>query len=735
MLLVCLLVGLTMGACDGLWDTPPEPAPEPEPIWVPPYSACAEYGFTCGELTDDVIERSERLDALVSAELATGTPLEEIAEIVNADDSQRATVTDDSTLTWWIEGGVPRIRIGRDDTVVTPTRSLVTDDDFTAFLGDLTSTGALRTRRRALSAHGQREGFDRNEKSVLILSPFYGQLGAWVEETDILERSFRDDPQYTTVRVLKGAEVGFQAFHDFKDYDVIHVISHGAHTVTVNTEDKRIAALATSTTASRNRLDPNRTYTRQELLDEHISNCTRLDYLYKRLVPDPATRRGLACGIFPAKYPGIAQPIDTPFLVVTSEYLAKPGVNSAPLEDTFVYFSACSTAASFETNGFDLFMGDGGVVMGFTGLVGHAYAKSTALRFYENLLKLVYDTDYQFDLEAFDSETDPGNPGTSPRLFTKGDATLRLKETVHLNPGGRGRLEGDSNAVVSVTPATRDGETYDLIDLDVEIDGAIIDTGRALSDYQVGIFLADANGEPTGSVLEPGWKTPESDGAMQIDDVKGTWAIPFQEVRFPKDLSTPQRVPLALQMKHPEGGISQTSYTLSTRDPNCPTATLAVNGAPKELVANEVTVTGFGPVWNISIGRAEFDEDGVQTDRIHPSAIITLSDVDLSALGTDWTTLDLSQTDGRSAVANYGDDAYYLSGEIELEDGSTFQTDATLRVRRLPNTRRLLGEVRGRAFAVTGQGRTISPDVGVDIDFVSADVNDAEPKTQCYFTR
>jgi hypothetical protein len=381
-------------------------------------------------------------------------------------------------------------------------------------------------------------------------------------------------------------------------------------------------------------------------------------------------------------------------------------------------------------------MGDGSSVFAYTGVVDERFATNLATELYTEMLDKNYDSEEFFERAMLFTRADPKQPGTFPTLWSKDYSSIRLNEVVFLR-SDIGALEGLERPRITQRPHTRDGDRYEYLDVDVELRGVHTrEDGYALSDYQVGVFLADADGNPTGDVLEPGWLSPtDAEGAQLIDADKGTWVIPIQDVKFPMDLQDAETIQVAVQARLGEGGISQTSYDIGILDPNCPTATLAVNGAPKELVANEVTVTGFGPVWNISIGRAEFDEDGVQTDRIHPSAIITLSDVDLSALGTDWTTLDLSQTDGRSAVANYGDDAYYLSGEIELEDGSTFQTDATLRVRRLPNTRRLIGEVRGVGFSVTGQGRTISPDVGVDIDFVSADVNDAEPKTQCYFTR
>ncbi len=732
-----------VGGCDFFTDTAPaeeeeQPPEEQVEAWVPPYSPCEENGFSCGEIDDDVISRSRDADRIVMEALESDpSPDDALAALSNVPDLN-VTLSSGDTLMWWVDGGLPRfVSLNPYIPVADSFEPPVDDATLIDMIGSARDDSTSGTRTSELSAHGTREGFERNTKQALILSPYFGYGDYWKIETLAVRDLLLDSPHYgaTGITVAINENAGVQAFQNLKNYDLIHVVSHGAQNMDTAVGNKNISGLFTSLNLNKRAPEANKTYTRDEFIKDIIGDCSRLDEVVKA-IGDPTLTRGLACGMIAINYAEVPGKVLTPMIAVTSEYLANPRFNSAPLEDTFLNFSACSTAENISQSGFDLFMDEGSSVFAYTGVVSEAFASEIAIELYTKMLENEYDSELFFNKAELEGRVDPKVSGTFPTLWAKDFSSIRLNEVVFLQ-SDIGALEGLERPRINQRPQTKDGERYEYLDFDVELRGAHTEEdGRSLQDYQVGVFLADADGKPTGDVLEPGWLSPASvEGAELIDADKGRWVIPIEEVKFPMDLQDEETIQVAVQAKLGEGGISQTSYDIGIIDPNCPSATLTINGVPQSLVSNEVTVLGFGPVWNISFGRAEFDEEGTQTDRIHPSGQITIADTDLGTLGTEWTTLDLSQTEGRSGVIVNDDNTYYLTDDITLEDGSTFETNVTMSIRRLPNSQRLIGEVRGRAFSVVNEGTEVITDVGIGLDFITADINDGEPKTQCYFTR
>ena len=274
-----IALALTCG-CSDTQGTVEEPEEEERRVWVPPYSPCEDNAFSCGELTEDAIARSGVLDGIVEEALEAGGDLEELAQTVRGVEGQNASVTGDM-LMWWVDGGIPRILWTRSlPELVVPEDATALSDLDAFFASDESSirSGSMSTRASGLSAHGSRDGFERNTKKVLILSPFYFYGRLWEQETDDLLDLFNEDEQYAdNTFSLEGDTVTASVFRSFREFDVIHIISHGTQTLETAVGRERMSAVLTTFMLNKRAPEKGRSYTKDEFEEDILGKCEDLD--------------------------------------------------------------------------------------------------------------------------------------------------------------------------------------------------------------------------------------------------------------------------------------------------------------------------------------------------------------------------------------------------------------------------------------------------------------------------
>ncbi len=709
-----------------------EPYPvedEVEEPWVPPFAPCEDNNFSCGEMTDEVIAASETADQRVALILEAGGTPAEVFETLSSEPDLNVTLSNGDVLMWWVDGGLPRFKaLSPDIPDVESLEPTMSDADFAAMVG---SDSSSETRRSPLSIHGIRKGFERNTKRALIVSPYYGHGAFWNEETNTVQSILNGHPQYGggdgVVDVARGLNAGPEKFRNWRSYDLIHVVSHGAHGLETISGTKKISALYTSRNLNVGNVEAGRRYTEEEVKTEILGTCSRLDRLVKS-IGDPTLTRGFACGLVGMPYPGLSKKIDTPMLALTSEYMANPRFNSAPLKHTFLNFSACSTIEDQDASGFELFVGEGSNVFAYTGVVSERFATKIAIEFYNDLFSTEVDTLLYFTSKNLSTKFDDKYRSTTPFIWSSDDESLRLNEVILLW-SELGALEGGSRPTIRARPYNLDSERSDRLDLDLELRGAHQrEDAPGLSSFQIGVFLADTNGKPKGSVLPPGWVSPDAlPNVIMIDEDSGAWFVPLRGVKFPMDLADKSEIQIAVQAKLGEGGISQTSYEVFIDDPNCPYGTfnLSAGGGAGVHNVNKVKTLAIPGTGTIII---EFDRATRTSDQLVEESPPRFKIQIAGALPQKGETIEYASEQLQITGKIYEDrpDNSYLA------EGIDEPTPLSMTLTHLED-----GKLKGRLWGTVAYVLSESEDFefgfsSIEVDFVSAAANLPGDFGQCY---
>lgn len=502
------------------------PAPSPGTLPPTPSLECEAQGYPCslGEVPPKILEQSDALGDQASQRLDEGGSTADLEIWLKTQPGLAEVEADDMAVRFRLEGGrgVWVLRkealaqnVGDASASVAATANDVTPVNRRLTLdGGSFATPASAFALARVSLH-HIVGGDTEQKHALVLSPMlhdFADTDDGAPVAAILEstRGYENGVTYLANPTIDSTNVGVESFRGWRDYQVIHVVSHGARVCKKSPCRAVIVARELPGTVAS---------------PEQPERALELEAIGGELCKAVGGRTFLCldADFFRHEYPG-------------------------GLVDTLVFFNACETYGSEATDLGDAIRGSTSVYLGWSEEVSSESARAAALKLYAELSGKGVPVGSAYD--ALDgSEDDPSGPAVLTVGKRQAGGDLRIRDVVWLRHPDTKEILSESDEV-PIDGTEGDGEN-DAAPYLVQVDGLKPEEASGV------LLHVSVDGEEA----EP---KPVSSGARDDDQwlVSGEFPLGY-------DLKGAKSVTFRAWIELPSGGESdeQTPATLTGRKP------------------------------------------------------------------------------------------------------------------------------------------------------------------------
>jgi hypothetical protein len=476
-------------------------APDPEPVEL----ECEAMGYPCAlaDVPEDILLRSDELGDEALTMMQAGTSNAAIHTWLESQPDVVEIEADDDALRFRVEGGRGTWIFSA--TTLGSTRGSFSSNPEVA-LSPSTPNRPVAVGLPARPAF-RVVGEDSKEKRALVLSPFewdFGNVGDgepvpgfegvehidWAngddgeEVAEILGRTrgYAGRVDFAANDDIMSQRVNVDSFKGWRDYDVIHVNTHG---FVVCFQICRGAVSSGMLVGE----DPN---------DPGVSTGKAFVAETRKL-----KERGLELG----KAEGFGRRglnlLPTDVVLHTADFFRHQYPGGLP--DTFIFFNACESLTSGSIDLVDAVRGRNTVYLGWDATVGSRSATATSLALYEELATKGYPAQVAFE-ELGSKQFDPLIGANLRYLGPSGEEDLRIRDVLYLvDSGGEPLVAG---AQVPIVGKAGDGEP-DEVPYTVQVDGIKEEFAEATVLH---VEVGNATGDPV----------PVSDGSV---DENGRWTL------------------------------------------------------------------------------------------------------------------------------------------------------------------------------------------------------------------
>lgn len=563
-----VLVAFVGAACA----TPPASPGTPPP--TPPSLECEAQAYPCslGEVPQNVLERSDALGNQVGQKLEDGDSAAD-AEIwlkeqpgmaeVEADDMAVRFRLDGGRGVWVLSKEALAQNVGGASASAAATVSKVTPVSRHYIAG-----GGFDSLHHIV-------GGDTEQKRALVLSPMLhdftdaddgAQVAAILEGT----RGYENGVTYLANPTIDSMNVGVENFRGWRDYQVIHVVSHGA----------RLCKKAPC---------------RAVIVARELPGTVGSPQQPERALELEATG-GELCKAVGGRT----------FLCLAADFFRHE--YRGGLENTLVFFNACETYGSEATDLGDAIRGTTSVYLGWSEPVSSESAHAAALKLYAELSGKGVPL-----ASAYDALDGLENDQSGPAVLTVGKrqagGDLRIRDVVWLrHPDTEEILSSADEVEIDGTEGDGDNDAVPYL---VQVDGL---TAEEASGVLLHVSVDGEEAEPM----------PVSSGAGNDQD---EWLV-SGEIALGYDLKAAKSVTFRAWIELPSGGRSehQTPATLSGRNPSWEGRATFVSGVPSsdwratataeltfELMRGQETGTKQ-PIYVVTGGTMTYSKTGTTYD-------------------------------------------------------------------------------------------------------------------------
>ena len=512
-LLAALLSACAPSASPASPGPPASAAGQPSAVAQP--LECTTQGYPCSlaDVPADVLERSDALGDEAAKRVDTGVSMPEVEAWLRAQPEVVGVEADDDAVRFRLEGGRPVWVLGER---ALPDRA--TSQDLAAV--DIAETNSALWRGGDPRAElASITGGEAVQRTALVLAPMlwdFGDTDDGAPVADILEqtRGYESGVTYRSNASQASTDVGIDDFRGWRDFDVVHVSSHGTRLCKV--APCRAIIIATLYTGALADL-PERGQPGVEIVKSAKGRRTFL---------------GLAADFFREEYPG-------------------------GLDDTLVFFNACETygagsPADRATDLGDAIRGSTSVFLGWSETVDSENATLASVALFQGLSQrgLTIGDAYEEIGELKVDQHPDGKHGLLGVSERQAGGDLRIRDVVSLRaPASGAMLNG--------------GES-------LSIDGQIGDGQPDAAPYRVQVEGMDATAASAAIVhVSAGDReAPPAPVASGTEVTPGSWSIEGT-IELDHDVTGPEPADLRAWLELPEGGQSdhRSSVTLVGSSP------------------------------------------------------------------------------------------------------------------------------------------------------------------------